>query len=110
LGASHLRIDFAMVVVGLIDEDVDHTVEQNDEIFNLRALPALDHLQFFARPFVDRTQSARENVREIVAGPYPHAVEQRHDQRVALLGEGVLFQIGSIQASMSRKLSRPFTN
>jgi hypothetical protein len=76
-------------LVGFIGENVDHTVQQADEILDLITLFALNGVQF-ALTLVDRAHAPDEHVGEIVAGAHAHAVEQRDDQRVAFLGRSVV--------------------
>ena len=77
-------------LVGFIGENVDHTVQQADEILDLITLFSLNGVQFVARALVDRAHAPDEHVGEIVAGAHAHTVEQRDDQRVALLGRSVV--------------------
>lgn len=81
--AAHLPADQRVVLA--IGDDIDHAVEQGDQLLHLRALTGLDALHLIARPLVDGAHATDEHLREIVAGAHAHMVEQGDDQRVALL-------------------------
>ncbi|MCE4547346.1 hypothetical protein LY284_33850 [Caballeronia sp. PC1] len=59
-------------------------------VLELITLFALDHVQLVTRALVDGGHAPNKHVGEIVAGAHAHAVEQRDDQCVALLGQCVV--------------------